>query len=72
LRFTEALGTTVSNEIARLRIEHVKRELTAPGKHKVADIAKRTGFASTRTLNDLFLKSVGMTPKAFRKANRRQ
>jgi LacI family transcriptional regulator len=71
MRFMAALGVTVSTEIARLRIERVKRELAAPGNRKVADVAEQTGFASTRTLNDLFMKTVGMTPNEFRTVHRR-
>ncbi len=66
MRFHEALGVTVAAEICRLRIERVKRELTG-GKESVAEIAQRTGFVSTRTLNDQFLKVVGVSPRAYRK-----
>ncbi len=71
MRFLAALGVTVSAEISRLRIERVKRELAAPGNPKVIDIAAQAGFSSTRTLNDLFLKAVGMTPLEYRRAQQR-
>jgi LacI family transcriptional regulator len=64
--FEQALGVTVAAEITRLRIERVKRELTA-GSDPIEAIARRTGFASTRTLNDQFLRTVGMPPSVFRK-----
>jgi LacI family transcriptional regulator len=70
MHFLDALGVTVSAEISRLRIERVKRELAAPGDHTVVAIAAQTGFASTRTLNDLFLKTVGMTPLEYRNVHR--
>jgi AraC-like DNA-binding protein len=70
MHFLDALGVTVSAEISRLRIERVKRELAAPGDHTVVAIAAQSGFASTRTLNDLFLKTVGMTPLEYRNVHR--
>lgn len=63
--FEKSLGVSVAVEISRLRIERVKRELTA-GQDSIEAIARRTGFASTRTLNDQFKRSTGMTPTAFR------
>lgn len=63
--FEKSLGVTVAVEISRLRIERVKRELAA-GQDSIEAIARRTGFASTRTLNDQFKRSTGMTPTAFR------
>jgi len=63
--FQQSLGVTVTTEIGRLRIERVKRELTA-GSDPIQVIARRTGFASTRTLNDQFRKRVGMSPREFR------
>ncbi len=63
--FQKSLGLTVADEINRLRIERVKRELMA-SQDSIAVIAKRTGFASLRTLRDQFQRSVGMSPTAFR------
>jgi LacI family transcriptional regulator len=69
-RFRKSLGVTVVAEIMRLRIERVKRELAA-GQDTIDAIALRTGFASTRTLNDQFLRSTGMSPSAFREQGTR-
>lgn len=63
--FQQSLGSTAATEIARLRIERVKRELKA-GEESVEVIAKRTGFASVRTLNDQFRRMVGMSPTEYR------
>lgn len=63
--FANAVGATVALEIMRLRIERVKRELLA-GKDSIEAIAHRTGFASTRTLNDQFKRVTGMSPSEFR------
>jgi LacI family transcriptional regulator len=69
--FVKSLGMTVATEIARLRIERVKRELAA-GSDAIEAIAHRTGFASTRTLNDQFKRSTGMSPTAFREQGKRR
>ncbi len=67
--FQKSLGVTVSTEIARLRVERVKRELMATS-DSIEAIARRTGFANTRTLNNHFRKSVGMAPSEFREQGR--
>ncbi len=63
--FQKSLGATVAAEIMRLRIERVKRELMART-DSIDAIARRTGFSSTRTLNDQFKRSTGMSPTGFR------
>lgn len=63
--FQDALGVTVATEIIRLRLERVKRELTSTT-DTLDVIARRTGFASTRTLNHQFKQSTGMAPSEFR------
>ncbi len=63
--FQRSIGVTVAAEISRLRIERVKRELLA-GSDTVEQIAKRSGFTSTRTLYDQFVTSAGMSPRTFR------
>jgi LacI family transcriptional regulator len=68
--FQQSLGVTVAAEIARLRIERVKRELLA-GDDTIEAIARRTGFANTRTLNNQFRHDTGMSPSAFRNARGR-
>jgi LacI family transcriptional regulator len=68
--FRDSIGATVATEIARLRVERVKRELLA-GPDTIEVIAMRTGFATTRTLNNLFRKHTGLSPSDFRAARRR-
>jgi LacI family transcriptional regulator len=65
--FEDSIGATVASEISRLRIERVKRELLA-GSDSVRAIAKRTGFACSRTLNNQFRKHTGLSPGEFRRA----
>jgi LacI family transcriptional regulator len=63
--FEKSLGLTVADEINRLRIERVKRELMASS-DPIEAIARRTGFASVRTLRHQFQQTVGMSPTVFR------
>lgn len=67
--FQDSIGATVATEISRLRIERVKRELLA-GSDTIDAIALRTGFATTRTLNNRFRQDTGMSPSEFRRARR--
>jgi len=57
--------------INNYRIEEVKKELREPlnSKKSILDIAFAAGFSSKSTFNDIFKKSVGMTPSKFRKAD---
>ena len=65
--FQDSIGATVATEISRLRLERVKRELLA-GSDTIEAIARRTGFATTRTLNNQFRQDTGMSPSEFRTA----
>lgn len=65
-RFRMKLQRTVATEIQRLRIERVKRELTATSL-PIKQIGRRAGFASQRTLNSAFRNEVGCSPREFRK-----
>jgi LacI family transcriptional regulator len=64
-RFRDKLHRTVAAEIQRLRIERVKRELTATNL-PIKQIARQAGFASPRTLNDAFRTRVGCSPREYR------
>lgn len=65
--FRKEFKRTVANEIQRLRIERVKRELYGTD-FTVQDIAWRCGFGSLRTLNEAFMRVVGCTPRDYRNA----
>lgn len=65
-RFRESLGRSINNELQRLRIERIKRELVSSDL-PINQIAPKAGFNSVRTLNKVFTKLMGCTPSAFRK-----
>lgn len=66
--FREHLGRGVAEEVQRLRLERVKRELVA-SKRPIGAIARDAGFASMRTMNDVFHKAVGCKPTDYRKTH---
>ncbi|NNJ24277.1 xylose operon transcription regulator XylR [Alienimonas chondri] len=65
-RFQSLLGRTPHEEIARVRLARVKRLLLGTDL-PIAEIAYRTGFGSAAYLSAAFRKSVGVSPRAFRK-----
>ncbi len=64
--FREKLGRTIAGEVKRLRIERAKRELTG-SRETIRQIAQSVGFRNTRTMNELFRKMVGCTPREYRR-----
>jgi len=70
-RFEAALGKTVYAEIARLRLNHIKRVLM-DSDLPLATIAIDCGFSSASYFATYFRKSAGMTPGKFRKQHRAQ
>lgn len=65
-RFAQHLGTGVSEEVRRLRLEKAKRLLTDPGR-LIRSIPKQIGFRSANVLNINFMRELGMTPTEYRK-----
>ena len=65
--FKSELGTTVQNEIKRLRLEEAKRLLRMTS-IPLDDVAKRSGFSSLRYFTTAFSSAVGISPSAYRKA----
>ena len=68
LRFREALGSTISDCIRNRRLREAKR-LLAETDTPIADIADAVGISSANHLKNIFLRHVGVTMRAFRKAS---
>lgn len=66
-RFDKVLGTSVSQEIRRLRLELAKRML-ADNELKMSMIAQRSGFTSAAIMGEIFQRELGLTPGAYRKS----
>ena len=65
MRFRKAIGRLPGEELRRVRLERAKR-LLIDTDLKMVDIARRAGFASVKTLSDVFARQVGCSPSAFR------
>jgi transcriptional regulator GlxA family with amidase domain len=66
LRFNEALGHPISDEIRRLRLTAAQRMLGDPA-WQINDIARQTGFGTYVLMNQVFHREVGISPSAYRK-----
>lgn len=67
--FAEHLGHTVHEELCRVRVDRVK-DLLVASDLPLAEIAERTGFAHSETMQRLFKKTVGQTPGQYRAERR--
>jgi LacI family transcriptional regulator len=65
-RFKSATGSTIKDEINRLRVISAKR-LLSDKSIKIKDVHQRVGFSSALHLRRVFSKQTGMTPGDFRK-----
>lgn len=66
MRFDQALGISVSDEVRRLRFEKAKRLLAEPDR-LIGSIPEQVGFATLNVMNQVFHREIGMSPGAFRK-----
>ena len=64
LRFGEAVGHPILDEIHHIRIERAK-ELLKAGKHSIGMVADSCGYASTVDFRRTFKRIVGKTPKVW-------
>lgn len=65
-RFDEAMGRSVTSEIARQRVAHLK-QLLAETDRSIAEISRECGFSSPAHLSRFFNREVGVTPSAYRR-----
>lgn len=71
LRFREALGSTIADCIRNRRLREAKRLLSETDT-PIADIANVVGISNANHLKNIFLRHVGITMRAFRKASHRR
>jgi AraC-like DNA-binding protein len=62
-------GTTLSNEIARLRATRAEKELT-DSDHSIAEITKAVGYKDPTVFSRAFKNWTGKSPREYRKAHR--
>lgn len=70
-RFRKKLGRSIGSELQRLRLERVKRELTN-SETPIYQIADAAGYGDVRSLNAVFRKVLGCTPREYRKQSARE
>lgn len=66
IRFSHALGRSISDEMRRLRLSAIKARLADP-ELSIEQIASKTGFASAGALCHTFKRETGIAPSEFRK-----
>lgn len=66
LRFSAALGRSISDEVRRLRLTTAQRMLAEPA-WRIEDVAAQTGYGTSVALNHAFQRQLGISPKAYRK-----
>jgi AraC-like DNA-binding protein len=67
IRFHEVLGKGVAEELRRVRLENVCRQLRRT-QLSIREISAKSGFASSAHLNALFLATYDMTMRDWRKS----
>ncbi|KPJ72505.1 MAG: hypothetical protein AMS14_07635, partial [Planctomycetes bacterium DG_20] len=68
-RFGAALGRSINEEIARLRVERAKR-LLAESKLRLKRLAPEAGFRDAMQMCTVFKRVEGVTPSAYRRQRR--
>lgn len=66
MRFRQWLGTTPYDHLCRLRVAEAKRLLAEPERLKLTEIARRSGFADPRRLNEALVRIEGRPARALR------
>jgi LacI family transcriptional regulator len=69
MRFRNALGRSIHQEILRVRIDRA-RELLRETTHTIAVVAADSGFSNTQRFHEAFRRRVGLTPAAYRRSLR--
>lgn len=67
--FRSATGVTLTDYIARLRVDRAK-QLLGDASVRVSEVAFATGFSSISQFNTVFRKTVGQSPTQFRNCQR--
>ena len=70
-RFRTAIGSTVHDEIVRVRLRRAQ-ELLAETNMPIAVIAERTGFKHQEYLGVVFKANIGRTPADYRRRSQRE
>jgi transcriptional regulator GlxA family with amidase domain len=67
--FRSELRRSPAGHLLRVRLEHAQRLLARPEK-TIAEVARESGFSSLRNIHRCFVRELGVSPKALRRALR--
>jgi LacI family transcriptional regulator len=67
--FRSELRRSPAGHLLRVRLEHAQRLLARPDK-TIAEVARESGFSSLRNIHRCFVRELGVSPKALRRALR--
>jgi LacI family transcriptional regulator len=70
-RFRQIMDRSIAEEILRLRVERVKRQLVE-GEIPIKNLANTSGFSDPLQMRLSFKRVVGVTPRAYRKMHQRE
>jgi LacI family transcriptional regulator len=65
------MDRSIAEEILRLRVERVKRQLVE-GEIPIKNLANTSGFSDPLQMRLSFKRVVGVTPRAYRKMHQRE
>ena len=65
------VGTTLTDEVRRVRVELARRLLSTTSM-SIAAVAREAGFGATKTFRSAFIKETGMPPASWRSERRRR
>lgn len=65
-RFSASIGRLPGEEIRRVHIQRAK-QLLAQSDLSMAEVARRSGLRTAKSLSDVFSRNVGMAPSAYRR-----
>lgn len=65
MRFSNAVGHSIHEEISRIRLERARQLLTDTD-WTISRVAEECGFSDTKRMKEVFVRMIGKTPKEFR------
>lgn len=70
-RFRTLLGTSINDELTKLRIERIK-QLLVETNESIKSLAFQSGYGTPEHMRHVFKNAVGLSPAAYRKQNKAQ
>ncbi|HMO26235.1 MAG TPA: helix-turn-helix domain-containing protein, partial [Tepidisphaeraceae bacterium] len=71
IRFKRAVGRTMEQEVARVRVEQAKR-LLARSELRLEEVAAQSGFSCAHRMTVVFSRATGIPPSEYRRRSQMQ